>query len=172
MASDDWASKRAKAAGPPDRKVRFEVAGRALGEARQRNRPVDDGGAACPVLIEGKKDEVALRRLGFTGPVERVNRGWDRERLAAHLYETYGTRNQVDNGDAIILLMDWDRTGGRLQHDIGNSLEGFDMRIDTRTRMELARALKPEGRTVESLGAHAPALREAMREHDPEGEEE
>jgi len=68
--------------------------------------------------------------------------------------------------------MDWDRTGGRLQHDIGNSLEGFDMRIDTRTRMELARALKPEGRTVESLGAHAPALREAMREHDPEGEEE
>ena len=172
MAADDWISHRAKAAGPPDREVRFQVAGRALGEARLRNRPVDEGGAGCPVLIEGKKDEVALRRLGFTGPVERVNRGWDRERLVAHLHETYGTRNQVDNGDAIILLMDWDRTGGRLQHDIGNSLEGFDVRIDTRTRMELARALKPEGRTVESLAPHAPALREAMRDHDPEGEDE
>ena len=172
MAVEEWVSERAKAAGPPDREVRFKVAGRALGEARQRNRPVSGGGAGCPVLIEGKKDEAALRRLGFTGPVERVNRGWDRERLVAHLFETYGTKNRADSGDAIILLMDWDRTGGRLQHDIGNSLEGFDVRIDTRTRMELARALKPEGRTVESLAPHAPALRDAMSPHDPEGEEE
>ena len=41
-----------------------------------------------------------------------VNRGWDRSRLVAYLHDTYGTRNLVDKGPPLILLMDWDRTGG------------------------------------------------------------
>ena len=103
-------------------------------------------------------DEAALRALGFSGPVELVNRGWDLSRLIAYLYETYGSTNSVDDGAAIILLMDWDRTGGRLQRELTRRLESFDGCVDSRTRMELVRSFKPEGRTVESLGAHAEEL--------------
>ena len=170
MASgNDWMKSRAKGAGPPDREVRFEVAGRALGEARARNREVEEGGAGCPILVEGRKDVKALRRLGFSGTIELVNRGWGRDRLVAYLFETYGTRNPADGSASIIILMDWDRTGGRIQHDISGRLESFDVKLDVRTRMELARSMKPEGRSVESLAPHAMMLRAAMAHHDPDG---
>lgn len=158
MSDKGWIGKRAKATGPPNRKVRFEIAARALSQARNRNSPPDLGGCGCPVLIEGMNDEAALRALGFSGPVELVNRGWDLSRLIAYLYETYGSTNSVDDGAAIILLMDWDRTGGRLQRELTRRLESFDVSVDSRTRMELVRSFKPEGRTVESLGAHAEEL--------------
>ena len=180
--SDDWKKNRAKSAGPPDREVRFEIAGRALGEARRRNREVEssvdsskivvDEAAGCPILVEGKRDVIALRKLGFTGKIEKVNRGWNMPRLVAFLYEKYGTRNPVDGGDAVILLMDWDRTGGRIQRDLTNRLESLDVKVDISTRKEIARCLKPEGRTVEGLAAHAGELRVFIDEHDFDGASE
>jgi 5S rRNA maturation endonuclease (ribonuclease M5) len=193
MASgNDWIKNRAKTAGRPDREVRFEIAGRALGEARRRNREApapnpagdfgdggtaelgevsgaDTGGSGCPILVEGKKDVVALRKLGFSGVIEKVNRGWNMPRLVAHLYEQYGTRNSIDGGAAIILLMDWDRTGGRIQRDILNRLESLDVKLDVHTRKEIARCLKPEGRTVEGLAAHASELKVFIDERDIDG---
>lgn len=156
---------RAKQAGPPDRAVRFESAGAALAAALLRNLPPEERGSGCPVLVEGMNDEKALRALGFRGPIECANRGWDRGRLVAYLYETYGTTNSVDGGKAMILLMDWDRTGGRLQRELSRRLESFDVRIDLDTRMALVRSLKPEGRTVEMLAAHADELLAAMKPH-------
>jgi 5S rRNA maturation endonuclease (ribonuclease M5) len=185
-AGDDWMNKRAKAAGRPDWEVRFEIAGRALAEARIRNREADSsdpeegeeraggiglesGGSGCPILVEGRKDVVALRRLGFSGVIEKVNRGWNMPRLVAYLYEQYGTRNPIDGGPAIILLMDWDRTGGRIQRDLLNRLESLDVKLDVHTRKEVARSLKPEGRTVEGLAAHARELRQFIDERDIDG---
>ena len=193
MASgNDWIKNRAKTAGRPDREARFQIAGRALGEARRRNREApapnpagdfgdggtaelgevsgaDTGGSGCPILVEGKKDVVALRKLGFSGVIEKVNRGWNMPRLVAHLYEQYGTRNPIDGGAAIILLMDWDRTGGRIQRDILNRLESLDVKLDIHTRKEIARCLKPEGRTVEGLAAHASELKVFIDERDIDG---
>ncbi len=182
MASgNDWIKNRAKTAGRPDREARFQIAGRALGEARRRNREApapnpagdfgdggtaelgevsgaDTGGSGCPILVEGKKDVVALRKLGFSGVIEKVNRGWNMPRLVAHLYEQYGTRNPIDGGAAIILLMDWDRTGGRLQTALRNRLQALDVPIDENLRNVLMKAMKPEGRTVESLAPFASSL--------------
>ncbi len=179
MASgNDWIKHRAKSSGRPDREVRFEIAGRALGDARRRNREVcapnpvgdsGDGGSGCPILVEGRKDVIALRKLGFSGIIEKVNRGWNMPRLVAYLYEQYGTRNPIDGGAAIILLMDWDRTGGRIQRDILNRLESLDVKLDVHTRKEIARCLKPEGRTVEGLAAHARELRVFIDERDIDG---
>ena len=39
-------------------------------------------------------------------------------RLVAYLHSTYGVRNLEDGKGSVILLMDWDRTGGRLQKSI------------------------------------------------------
>jgi 5S rRNA maturation endonuclease (ribonuclease M5) len=121
-------------------------------------------------LVEGIKDDRALRALGFSGVIERVNRGWDRSRLVAYLYDTYGTRNTVDKGPPLILLMDWDRTGGRLQTGFRDRLMALDVPVDETLRQVLLKVMKPEGRTVEALAPHSeklvPMIDEALREVD------
>ena len=131
---------------------RFEIAGKALGEARHRNR--EDGFA---IIVEGPRDKAALLRLGFEGPIEVVNRGWGMDQFAAYLYETYGTRTS-DRKSTMTLLMDWDRTGGKLQANLRRRLESFDVLIDEELRKVLMKTLKPETRVVESLGGLAGAL--------------
>ncbi len=148
------------------------MAGRALGELRNRNRLTSEGGCGCPIIIEGRRDIIALRKLGFTGPIEQVNRGWSQSKFITYIYEKYGVLNKVDQGCSVSLLMDWDRTGGRLQNKLGDRFHAFGMRVDNATRMELVRSMKPEGRTVEGLGAHAEKLRPYIDMFDPEGVED
>tara|TARA_B110000438_G_C15813584_1_gene650856 strand:- start:2784 stop:3263 length:480 start_codon:yes stop_codon:yes gene_type:complete len=153
-----------------NRDARYTAAGRALGEARIRNRHTVSGGCGCPIIVEGINDRIALESMGFTGPIEQVNRGWDQSRFITYIFEKYGILNKVDQGDSVILLMDWDRTGGRLQRKIGERLEAFGMKVDHGTRMELVRTMKPEGRTVEGLKSHAEKLNLYINLVDLEGE--
>ena len=97
--------------------LRFSNAGQAI-EARRKNRLFN-----WPIIIEGPRDRRALVALGFTGPIEVLNRGWTIERVVAHWYETYGTRNPDAGGPSVCLLMDWDRTGGRLQRKLANLMQ-------------------------------------------------
>ncbi|DAC45414.1 MAG TPA: hypothetical protein HA247_00220 [Candidatus Thalassarchaeaceae archaeon] len=99
------------------------------------------------------------------GTIELLNRGWDQSKLIAYLYDTYGSRNPVDEGPSIIVLMDWDRTGGRLQSMIRKRLESLDMKIDESLWFSLMRAMKPDGRTVEALNAHTDVLLPLIQEH-------
>ena len=159
----DWESKRERIEGPADRVVRFEKASRAIAEALVRNRTVDQGGSGVPVVVEGNRDEETLRELGFTGPIEKVNRGWDRPRMVAYLHSKYCTVRTSDGGPPVILLMDWDRTGGRIQTALRERLMAMDSPVDENLRNTLLRAMKPEGRTVESLLPHVPSLGPLVR---------
>mgnify|MGYP004295406589 CR=1 FL=1 len=153
-----WTGKRDRIARSPDRQVRFDKAAKAIATAIVRNRPIDRGGFGCPIVVEGIRDEQAIRALGFTGVVEKVNRGWDRSRLIAHLYSSHCKEPTKDGGPPLILLMDWDRTGGKLQSSIRDRLMALDTPVDENLRNTLLRAMKPEGRTVESLLPHATFL--------------
>ena len=144
--------------GPPDRAIRFDKAAKAIAISIARNAPVKEGGSHCPVIVEGPKDERALRELGFTGTIEKVNKGWSRSRLIAYLHDTYGMRNIVDKGPPVIVAMDWDRTGGQLQRFLRDRLMSLDVTVDEEMRTVLMRVMKPEGRTIESLLPHAPKL--------------
>ena len=159
----DWVDDRARRAGPPDREIRFRAAAKAIAASIRRNRS-GEGNPDCPILVEGLRDEKALRALGFTGIVERVNRGWDRSRLVAYLHETYGTRNIVDKRPALILLMDWDRTGGRLQTALRDQLMAMDMPVDEDLRTVLLKVMKPEARTIEALAPHSRNLNPLIEE--------
>ena len=141
--------------------LRFSNAGQAIGEARRKNRLFN-----WPIIIEGPRDKRALLALGFTGPVEVLNRGWPIERVVAHLYETYGTRNESAGGASVCLLMDWDRTGGRLQRKLANLMQSFDIMVDQETRTILQKNLKPETRVVESLYGMADRLRYYITQED------
>jgi len=142
--------------------LRFTNAGQSLGEARRRNRLHN-----WPIIVEGPRDKRALESLSFVGPIEVLNRGWDLERVVAYLYETYGTRNESVGGSSVCLLMDWDRTGGRLQRKLARLLEGFDMLVDQETRVVLQKNLKPETRVLESLHSLADRLGDYIDQEDP-----
>ena len=159
----DSVDDRARRVGPADREIRFRAAAKAIAASIRRNRS-GEGNPDCPILVEGLRDEKALRALGFTGIVERVNRGWDRSRLVAYLHETYGTRNIVDKRPALILLMDWDRTGGRLQTALRDQLMAMDMPVDEDLRTVLLRVMKPEARTIEALAPHSRNLNPLIEE--------
>ena len=142
--------------------LRFTNAGQTLGEARRRNRLHN-----WPIIVEGPRDKRALKSLDFVGPIEVLNRGWNLERVVAHLYETYGARNNSVGGSSVCLLMDWDRTGGRLQRKLARLLEGFDMLVDQAVRVVLQKNLKPETRVLESLHGLADRLRQFIDQEDP-----
>ncbi|MDP7256583.1 MAG: hypothetical protein QGH57_00940 [Candidatus Thalassarchaeaceae archaeon] len=154
----DWESKRERIEGPADRVVRFEKASRAIAQAIIRNRTADQGGSGIPIVVEGNKDEQTLRAMGFTGPIEKVNRGWDRSRLVAYLHSEYCLHQTSDDSPSLILLMDWDRTGGRIQASLRDRLMAMDSPVDEDLRNTLLRTMKPEGRTVESLLPHVLSL--------------
>jgi 5S rRNA maturation endonuclease (ribonuclease M5) len=140
---------------------RFAIAGLALGEARKKNRQHD-----WPIILEGKRDRAALEALGFVGPLEVLNRGWDLDRFITYLYEKYDTRN-ADGGPSICLLMDWDRTGGRLQKTLTQRLESLDVKVCHVLRNHLLKALKPETRVVESLKSLSVNLSPFIEQEDP-----
>ena len=119
-----------------NREKRYDLALRALREA------IDENKSGAVVLIEGKRDEIALRKLGFDGPIEKLNRGWPVEKLIAYLDSNY---------DSCILLMDWDRTGGRLQKKLADSMVGMDIIVSNKLRQNLSKAMKPDTRCVEEL---------------------
>ena len=141
--------------------LRFSNAGQAIGEARRRNRLHN-----WPIIVEGPRDKRALIAFGFTGPIEVLNRGWPIERVVAYWYETYGTRNDAAGGSSVCLLMDWDRTGGRLQRKLANLMQSFDMMVDQEMRVTLQKNLKPETRVVESLYGMADRLRYHITQED------
>lgn len=127
---------------------RFNLVARALVEARASNLE------GSPVLVEGQKDVIALEALGFTGPIEILNRGWPVDRVAVWIVENYSVPT--------IVLMDWDRTGGRLQRKLIDAFESLDYKILTDLRKSLSKAMRPETLCLEDLKAFADELLELM----------
>ena len=128
-----------------NREKRYDLALRAL------EASIEENNAGSVILIEGKRDETALRILGFEGPIEKLNRGWSVERVVAYLNSNY---------ESCIILMDWDRTGGRLQKKIIELMTGMEIKISDELRQVLSKAMTPDTRCVEELPSF-------LRQDDP-----
>ena len=138
-----------------NREERFALAADSLGDARSLNR------SGIVILVEGKRDVQALRILGFSGPIEQLNRGWPVDRVAVFLAEEF------DNPP--IILMDWDRTGGRLQRTLVKALMSLDVKVDDEPRRTLSKSMRPDTLCVEDLDVFAEELLPIMNLRDPEG---
>jgi len=133
---------------------RWDVACQALAEARKYNHQHN-----IPILVEGKRDVETLRKMGFRGPIERIHRGKPLDAVIVALVESYRIpRNEL--GFNLYLLMDWDRTGGRLQKKIIESMTGMEIKISDELRQVLSKAMKPDTRCVEELPSF-------LRQDDP-----
>lgn len=72
------------------------------------------------VLVEGLRDRAALEALGVGGVHIAVNRGRSLEVFVDQTVE----QAQRDGWARIVVLMDWDRTGLRLQRRLESALAG------------------------------------------------
>ena len=70
---------------------------------------------SAPVVVEGKKDALALRELGLSGEIIKLHGG-------KNLYDF--CEDLISRFDRVILLMDWDRKGEELTRALSVHLEG------------------------------------------------
>jgi 5S rRNA maturation endonuclease (ribonuclease M5) len=68
-----------------------------------------------PVIVEGKKDASALRRLGLSGEIITLHSGKGFYDFSEDIAERY---------HKVILLLDWDEKGESIFGEIGRSLSG------------------------------------------------
>lgn len=69
-----------------------------------------------PVIVEGRRDAEALRELGLTGEIIVYNTG-----LSMHEF----TESVRHGHGRVVLLMDWDSTGQKLQDRLMRELAGL-----------------------------------------------
>jgi 5S rRNA maturation endonuclease (ribonuclease M5) len=70
---------------------------------------------SVPIIVEGKNDAAALRRLGFTGEIITLYRG----RSVYEFCEDISGRYR-----RVVLLLDWDPEGEGLMKKVGMDLKG------------------------------------------------
>jgi len=102
------------------------------------------------VIVEGRRDLLALRSLGLSGPVIMAS-----HRCALDLAE-----EAARNYSEVILLMDWDCKGDEMCQTIGRHLRSAGIRPDGLIRSRLKKLVKKEIKDVESLGRYAEKMRE------------
>lgn len=103
-----------------------------------------------PILVEGDKDILALRRLGINGEIISINTGKSLSDFCDSLARKYKN---------IIILTDWDRRGGHLGHTIRKNLEG---RVNCNMRYREFFARHSMIRTVEGLPSWIQTMKEKL----------
>ncbi len=102
---------------------------------------------SIPILVEGDKDLLALRKLGLRGEIISINKGKSLSDFCDSLASEYKD---------IIILTDWDRKGGHLGHTIRKNLEG---RVNCNMRYREFFAKNTTIRTIEGLPSWIETIR-------------
>jgi 5S rRNA maturation endonuclease (ribonuclease M5) len=118
-----------------------------LEAAVDRLREVAESGT---VLVEGARDLAALDWLGIGGTHVTLHRGMPLHELEEDL---------VQCPTPVVLLLDWDRTGGRLLGRLEENLK-HRVQIDVLCRRRLAASCR--SRTLEAVPSELAALRRAV----------
>ena len=116
-----------------------------------------DANERAPIIVEGDKDVAALRALGLTGEVVRLNQG----RSLVVFCEGLASRCRE-----VIILTDWDRKGGQLCRHLTDYCDDNDVKYDLHFRMELALLCKKEIKDVQSLPRYVENLEKRIAAGD------
>jgi 5S rRNA maturation endonuclease (ribonuclease M5) len=95
-----------------------------------------------PIIVEGRRDTMALRSLGVGGKVIELNRG---DGIVEFCESVARTDREV------ILLTDWDAKGGKLFRTLAELFKSMDVKVDGDFRRELARLAKKGAKDVEGV---------------------
>lgn len=111
---------------------------------------VEASGKGAAIIVEGMRDERALRALGIRGPVIMASR-----RPALELAEDAARRYRE-----IVVLTDWDLKGDEMALKIDQYLRMAGVRPDMDIRSRLKKLVKKEIKDVESLSLYVERMRE------------
>ncbi|MCL4329387.1 MAG: hypothetical protein M1533_00080 [Candidatus Thermoplasmatota archaeon] len=95
-----------------------------------------------PIIVEGTNDAKSLRRMGFSGPIIKMNQGRTLMALAEAISGDF---------DEVILLTDFDSKGDKLAATMQEYLVSLGTRVDRRLREGLNSCLPVK--TVEEIPA-------------------
>lgn len=115
-----------------------------------------------PIIVEGRRDEAALRRLGVRGRIHCLKaKGESRHEFLEHL----------DGAREAILLTDFDREGKELGRWLYRELSQRGIRSDDRLWRRIRSLSRTEVRSVEELPSFVRALEARARGVRPVGPE-
>jgi len=99
----------------------------------------------CPVIVEGKRDTMALRNLGYNGRLIELNDGNSILSTVEKLVHNFGS------GSKFVILMDWDRTGEIITKRLKSYGESCDLIPNVRIRQDLSALCSKEITCIEEL---------------------
>jgi len=108
-----------------------------------------------PVIVEGRKDMKALRSLGIERKIIKIKKGKSIFRIIEKLRKDH---------DKVIILTDWDSSGGKLCYKIKKACKSNDIKYDIEYRKQMIKFLKKEVKDVESIPTF---IKRAKRELSP-----
>lgn len=111
-----------------------------------------------PLLIEGKKDEEALRKLGINGNFIKVSGS------PLKLFEI--AEKAAESSSKIIILTDFDKKGNELAKRLSEDIQGLGSHPDLEFRRKIMGITRRFIKDIESLEKH---LRQLELEECPYG---
>ena len=115
------------------------------------NERVDD----VVLIVEGKKDLTSLKNIGVECRIVHLNKGLSVLTFLETLKERGRPFEEIGTFQEVIILTDWDRTGGQLAHKLEDACKNLGMDHDMEARRELAKLTGKWIRDVESLDSLA-----------------
>lgn len=118
--------------------------------------------AGVPIVVEGRRDEAALRKLGINGIIHC---------LKARGESRFEFLERLDGSDEAILLTDFDREGRELTEWLHNELSRRGVRSDFTLWRRIRSLARTEVHAVEELPSFIRALEarsQGLRQVDPQ----
>ena len=75
----------------------------------------------APIIVEGKRDQIALKKLGFNPPIMKLNDG------KSVLSTVEGLLSTLPVSREFVIFTDWDRTGRVLAKQLQKYGESIDL---------------------------------------------
>lgn len=111
------------------------------------------------ILIEGKKDEEALKKLGINGNIIKVSGS------GLKLFEV--AERAIESSSEVIILTDFDKQGSILAKKLSNDIQSLGSHPDLNIRKKLMNITRRHIKDIESLPKH---LKQLELEFNPYGD--
>lgn len=127
----------------------FEELEKILDEIRIRSKK------GTPIIVEGKKDERALREIGMEGPIFKIPK---RGKTLLNSLE------DLSDYDEMIVLTDFDRSGEKLSRSCEKHLKKLGTRVIGDLRDKLKRYLRKAVKDIEGIDSFLQSERQSHSE--------
>jgi len=108
------------------------------------------------ILVEGRKDELSLRKLGIKAPI-------------IHIHSSMSLSELLSPWDEVIILTDYDREGRQLSRRYESAARSLSVKPNTSYRRRIKQATMGEVSHIEGLHTYLIHLKERLFQQGPLG---